>query len=158
MALKADAGNDVIALYDENNDAAYVLYIGAAVSSVVDTENVVFVTKQSTESSKNGYETAIYFMDGNTAETVTTKSNYDKGFYTYSIDEDNVYELAPVKLYNETVSEDTTGGAVFSFVFVRKPADLHDLQEDTSLQRKLKKMYLEGDCIHTYTGAIFVEE
>ena len=55
-------------------------------------------------------------------------------------------------------NKDTTGGAVFSFVFVRKPANLEDLQEDTSLQRKLKKMYLEGDCIHTYSGAIFVEE
>ena len=55
-------------------------------------------------------------------------------------------------------NKDTTGGAVFSFVFVRKPADLHDLQEDTSLQRKLKKLYLDGDCIHTYSGAIFVEE
>ena len=55
-------------------------------------------------------------------------------------------------------NKDTTGGAVFSFVFVRKPANLEDLQEDTSLQRKLKKLYLEGDCIHTYSGAIFVEE
>ena len=55
-------------------------------------------------------------------------------------------------------NKDTTGSAVFSFVFVRKPANLEDLQEDTSLQRKLKKMYLEGDCIHTYSGAIFVEE
>lgn len=55
-------------------------------------------------------------------------------------------------------NKDTTGAAVFSFVFARKPADLNDLEENTSLQRKLKKMYLEGDCIHTYSGSIFVEE
>lgn len=55
-------------------------------------------------------------------------------------------------------NKDTTGGAVFSFVYVRKPADLNDLEENTSLQRKLKKMYIEGDCIHTYSGAIFMEE
>ena len=52
----------------------------------------------------------------------------------------------------------TSGAAVFSFVFVRKPANLEDLEENTSLQRKVKKMYLEGDCIHTFSGAIFVEE
>ena len=55
-------------------------------------------------------------------------------------------------------NKDLSGGAVFSFVFARKPADLNDLEENTSLQRKLKKMYIEGDCIHTYSGAIFVEE
>ena len=55
-------------------------------------------------------------------------------------------------------NKDTSGAAVFSFVFVRKPANLEDLEENTSLQRKVKKMYLEGDCIHTFSGAIFVEE
>ena len=55
-------------------------------------------------------------------------------------------------------NKDVSGAAVFSFVFAKKPADLHDLEENTSLQRKLKKMYIEGDCIHTYSGAIFVEE
>jgi len=55
-------------------------------------------------------------------------------------------------------NKDLSGSAVFSFVFVRKPADRNDLEENTSLQRKLKKMYIEGDCIHTYSGAIFMEE
>ena len=55
-------------------------------------------------------------------------------------------------------NKDLSGGAVFSFVYVRKPADLNDLEENTSLQRKLKKMYIEGDCVHTYSGAIFMEE
>ena len=54
--------------------------------------------------------------------------------------------------------KDAGGSAVFSFVFVRKPENLQDLPEDTSLQRKLKKLYLDGDCIHTYSGAIFMED
>lgn len=55
-------------------------------------------------------------------------------------------------------NKDTSGSAVFSFVFARKPKDLQDLEENTSLQRKVKKMYLDGDCIHLHSGAIFVEE
>lgn len=54
--------------------------------------------------------------------------------------------------------KDAVGSAVFSFVFIRKPEKLQDLPEDTSLQRKLKKLYLNGDCIHTYSGAIFMED
>lgn len=55
-------------------------------------------------------------------------------------------------------NRDMNATAVFSFVFARKPENLEDLEEDTSLQRKLKKIYLDGDCIHVYSGVIFVEE
>ena len=51
--------------------------------------------------------------------------------------------------------KDTTAESVFSFVFVRKPEDLNDLPEDTSLRRALKKIYLSGDGIHRFHGAIF---
>ena len=44
------------------------------------------------------------------------------------------------------------GQAVFSFAFVRRCADLNDLPEDTSLQRKIKAHYLNGNYIYTYTG------
>lgn len=54
--------------------------------------------------------------------------------------------------------KDTTATSVFNFVFGRKPENLEDLAEDTSLQRKLKKIYMDGDCIHSYSGAIFVED
>lgn len=50
------------------------------------------------------------------------------------------------------------GQTVLSFVFGKIPEDLHDLQEDTSLRRKLKKLYLAGDCIHSFTGALYVED
>lgn len=48
----------------------------------------------------------------------------------------------------------TDGNAVFMFVFDGKPNDLNDLEETTSLHRKLKKLYLEGGCIHPYAGII----
>ena len=46
------------------------------------------------------------------------------------------------------------GSSVFMFVFDGKPEDLQDLEETTSLQRKLKRLYLDGGCIHTYAGII----
>lgn len=54
-------------------------------------------------------------------------------------------------------NKDTTADSVFNFVFGRKPERFEDLAEDTSLQRKLKKIYLDGDCIHSYSGVIFVD-
>lgn len=48
----------------------------------------------------------------------------------------------------------TDGNGVFLFVFDGKPADLHDLEETTSLHRKLKKLYLEGGHILPYAGII----
>lgn len=46
------------------------------------------------------------------------------------------------------------GNGVFLFVFSRKPEDLNELEENTSLQRKLKKLYLEGGHILPYAGII----
>ena len=56
------------------------------------------------------------------------------------------FASSPYKLY--------VGKAASRAKWFKKPADLNDLEENTSLQRKLKKMYIEGDCIHTYSGAI----
>ena len=49
------------------------------------------------------------------------------------------------------------GSAVFMFVFDGKPANLEDLEETTTLHRKLKKLYLEGGFNHTYAGIIVSE-
>lgn len=54
--------------------------------------------------------------------------------------------------------KDPAGRSVFSFVFGKQYDNYEDLPEDTSLQRKLKKLYLDGSCLHSYTGAIYVEE
>ena len=54
--------------------------------------------------------------------------------------------------------QDPNATAVYAFVFGGKPNDLADLPEDTSLRRKLKKLFVEGDCLHAYGGTIYVKE
>ncbi len=44
------------------------------------------------------------------------------------------------------------GQFVFSFVFGGRPENLQDLPENSSLQRSLKKLYLDGGYIHEYCG------
>ncbi len=51
----------------------------------------------------------------------------------------------------------SSGREVFSFVFNRKFGDFETLPEDTSLQRGLKKIYLDGDYIYGYSGVILPE-
>jgi hypothetical protein len=46
------------------------------------------------------------------------------------------------------------GEGVFTFVFPGKPEDLTELPENTSLQRKLKKRYLDGKFIHLFGGIV----
>lgn len=53
-----------------------------------------------------------------------------------------------------TYPQKVDGNGVFMFVFDGKPKDLNDLEENTSLQRKLKKLYLEGGHILPYAGII----
>ncbi len=48
------------------------------------------------------------------------------------------------------------GNGIFGFVFSSKPADLNDLPEETSLQRKLKSHYLSGSFALNYGG--FLQE
>jgi len=48
----------------------------------------------------------------------------------------------------------SSGKEVFKFVFLKRTDDYTTLPEDTSLQRKLKQIYLDGGCIHGYAGVI----
>lgn len=48
----------------------------------------------------------------------------------------------------------SNGNAVFGFVFPKNYGSLESLPENTSLERKLKKLYLDGGCIHTYAGIL----
>ena len=50
------------------------------------------------------------------------------------------------------------GRAVFNFVFPGYGDDFSKLPEDTSLQRKIKAMYLSGKYIYEYAGACFEED
>ena len=53
----------------------------------------------------------------------------------------------------------SSGKEVFSFVFnCKSTVDPHDLPEETSLHRKLKKLYIEGEHIYGFSGVIFPEE
>ena len=47
------------------------------------------------------------------------------------------------------------GQFVFSFVFGCKPENLEDLPENTSLQRNLKKLYMDGGYIHEFCGILY---
>ena len=55
-------------------------------------------------------------------------------------------------------SRDANGASVLSFVFDKKYENYADLPENTSLQRKLKQLYLDGGCLHSYSGAIYIGE
>ena len=50
-----------------------------------------------------------------------------------------------------------SGMAVFSFVFIGKFDSYNDLPENTSLERALKKHYLDGGFIHSYPGAFEID-
>ena len=50
----------------------------------------------------------------------------------------------------------SAGKEVFSFVFVGFKGEISELPENTSLERGLKKRYLEGKYIHSYQGAFFL--
>lgn len=47
------------------------------------------------------------------------------------------------------------GDGVFGYVFPKVFKDYESLPEDTSLQRKLKKLYMDGDCVHGQAGMVF---
>ena len=44
--------------------------------------------------------------------------------------------------------------SIFSFVFNGRPEDLHDLPENSTLHKGLKKLYLDGDHLHIFVGIV----
>lgn len=46
------------------------------------------------------------------------------------------------------------GTSLYGYVFPKTCKNLESLPEDTSLQRKIKKLYLDGEHIHTFAGVI----
>lgn len=63
-----------------------------------------------------------------------------------------------MECFTKYPTRDPAGKAVFGFVFGKPYGDPAQLPEDTSLQRKLKKLYMDGGCLHGYSGAIYVGE
>ena len=110
---------EVIAIYDDNKDAAYVLYVGGTLSSTVSTDDVVFVTALSDDVVAKGvYNTDVWFMDGVVSDTIEVKGQEGVGFYTYSIIEDGYYELTKVttKLSGDVVDTEADGWHYIDFV------------------------------------------
>ena len=95
---------------DGKNDALYVLYVGTTVSAAVDTGDVVFVAKKSSEQdSKDTYLTSVYFMEDNADDTVTVVGQKNVGFYTYAINDDDEYELKTLDQKTGKVDDDYSG-------------------------------------------------
>lgn len=61
----------------------------------------------------------------------------------------NPYHKYPIK---------TQGKAVFSFLYPKKAEKYEDLEESTSLQRKVKELYLNGGAVLEAAGLIFPDE
>ena len=72
-------------------------------------------------------------------------------------EDEKVVELTPVSVSSVETEAATTQKSTKS---PTEPTTVTEEEVKISprVQRKLKKIYLEGDCIHTYSGAIFVEE
>lgn len=85
-----------------NYVASYVVLINNEFSNA-GSEDVVYVPEKSTTTvsytnsdgdKKTGYATELYFLDGSgKTETVTVVGQKTPGFYTYEINDDEVYEL-----------------------------------------------------------------
>ena len=61
------------------------------------------------------------------------------------------------KFYN-VVPTKSAGEEVMTFVFGKRPDDLNDLPENSTLTRNLKKRYLEGKPIYAYVGVHLLKE
>lgn len=101
----AQAGTTAIAIATKSGSnyvASYVVLINEEFSNA-GSEDVVYVPEKSTTTvsytnsdgdKKTGYATKLYFLDGSgKTETVTVVGQKNPGFYTYEINDDEVYEL-----------------------------------------------------------------
>lgn len=124
----AQAGTTAIAIVTKSGSnyvASYVVLINQEFSNA-GSEDVVYVPEKSTTTvsytnsdgdKKTGYATELYFLDGSgKTETVTVVGQKDPGFYTYEINDDEVYELdtkgvnaLSLKLSLKAAYDDETG-------------------------------------------------
>lgn len=101
----AQTGTTAIAIVTKSGSnyvASYVVLINQEFSNA-GSEDVVYVPEKSTTTvsytnsdgdKKTGYATELYFLDGSgKTETVTVVGQKNPGFYTYEINDDEVYEL-----------------------------------------------------------------
>ena len=96
----------VFAVYDDDQDALYVMYTAASLAGAVNLNDVVYLTDDATTENSDGYEADLYLLgDMELAEDVTIDNNDTQGFYTYEINEDSIYELSDADNYELDVDE-----------------------------------------------------
>lgn len=114
------ASFDAIAIYAESGTsvATYVILVSNDFSTAT-SDDVVFISGDSSKvvsytdadgDVRKGYQNDVYMLDGSgeVVEDAILYSNYDTGYYTYEINDDDVYELEQV---SSTSWEDTTMAA-----------------------------------------------
>ena len=109
----------VFAVYDDDQDALYVMYTAASLAGAVNLNDVVYLTDDATTENSDGYEADLYLLgDMELAEDVTIDNNDTQGFYTYEINEDGIYELGDADDYElGNVEVDDQDGYATSVVF-----------------------------------------
>ena len=102
----ANSGVEAIAITTKSGSsriATYVILVSDVAFNNAGSDDVVFVAERSNKTvsytdadgkTKTGYATELYFMNGTgDVETVTVVGRKDPGFYTWEINDDDVYEL-----------------------------------------------------------------
>ena len=132
-------------------EAAVVIVADNNVSNgVTNTDDVVYLTGASSTHVKDGWQNDLYLMDGTVLEDVTTDIAGAEGFYTYAVNNDDVYELTQINSYvtisgsnydDETgVIEDTTIDSIYNnalITFTGKNAQANKL-DDIALADSLR--------------------
>ena len=88
--MSAEKDTTVVLIAD-GRDAKIVVYIAKDLKGAQ--EDIVYLTGAANEKNNDGWVKSVYFMDTNKSEKVTLKEKYGRGFYTYTINSDGVYEL-----------------------------------------------------------------
>ena len=99
----------VYVIYDDDQDAKFVVYAAAVMSGAVNIGDVVYLTDESNTATSDGYLVDLYLMDGlELVEDATVDQKTGQGFYDHEINEDGVYELtsSSYELAGEVDDED----------------------------------------------------
>ena len=99
----------VYVIYDDDQDAKFVVYAAAVMSGAVNIGDVVYLTDESNTATSDGYLVDLYLMDGlELVEDATVDLKAGQGFYDHEINEDGVYELtsSSYELAGEVDDED----------------------------------------------------
>ena len=99
----------VYVIYDDDQDAKFVVYAAAVLSGAVNIGDVVYLTDESNTATSDGYLVDLYLMDGlELVEDATVDQKTGQGFYDHEINEDGVYELtsSSYELAGEVGDED----------------------------------------------------